>query len=813
MTKTLPQLAVAHDERIAARSIRFFYGDRAFATVVAKVVIRLVEGDGAILLPPEPLVAADEHYENDPSRSVRKACEIAPRLLATDVILGGSAFQPAGTQGTTRVVGLGMHRGDGPIFYKSLYVYGDRTADAPERVRPFSAMPIVWERAFGGLAIEANPVGIDPTAPSVRAFPNLVDPRGPTVPAGFGPIARYWPQRARLLGNTARKNVEGASLELPEGFSFAYFHAAPQDQRVRFLSGDEWLVLDGMHPLAPRVEARLPGMRVLARIHDPSGSSTPVQMMLDMLVIEADRAVASLVFRGMTDAAIEGSAFSVTLDVRGSALVWPDARSAIAPEAPPPPAPAELGVTKDLHGTNPMDAVAQQRASSIAAAPYPLPQPRSGAIADLPGAPWGRTAEPVTSAQGIHVTTPLRLEDAPPEIRVMLGVASSQEPLIRPPSEPPPPPPPVSFRGVALEAPVSVEAPVSSVPELETGIRRIVLEKVHAGEALFGESLAGADLSGLDLSKAILADADLSGANLTGAALGGARLARAKLVAADLSRAKLDGADLSGANLSRARLVDASLEEADLADANATLIVAEGASFARARLERTKLLQASLEKAVLEGARARDADLSGATLDHVRGESIDLSGARLGDARLTNANLTGANLEGADATGASLRDAILDDAVGRVGFERATLDGARFARARFAKSSFRRASLADVRAEEVDLEGADLSMVTAERGAMPRANLANADLRQARMNGADLCGAVLDGAQAQKLQGAELKLQGASLANASFRFARLKGAGLAGAKLAKTDFRDADLSGADLEGVARDGGIWAGAKT
>ncbi|NUO50057.1 MAG: DUF2169 domain-containing protein, partial [Polyangiaceae bacterium] len=146
MTESSLPLAVAHDERLAARSIRFRYGERGFSTIIAKVVLRLVEGSDAMLLPPEPLVTEDEHYENDPSKSVRKANEVAPRLLATDVILTGNAFQPGGESGTTRVVGLGLHRGGAAIFYKALHVYGDRTVESPERVKPCTTMPLVWER-------------------------------------------------------------------------------------------------------------------------------------------------------------------------------------------------------------------------------------------------------------------------------------------------------------------------------------------------------------------------------------------------------------------------------------------------------------------------------------------------------------------------------------------------------------------------------------------------------------------------------------------------------------------------------------------
>jgi uncharacterized protein YjbI with pentapeptide repeats len=817
MTESSVPLAVAHDERLAARSIRFRYGDRDFSTIVAKVVLRLVEGADAILLPPEPLIAEDEHYEHDPSKSVRRASELAPRLLATDVILTGNAFQPGGESGPTRVVGLGLHRGGAAIFYKALYVYGDRTVEAPDRVKPFSTMPLVWERAFGGRDVDANPVGVDPTMPRPKALPNLIDPRGATIPASFAPIARYWPLRQRLLGATQRTDIEGDSLRIPEGFSFAYFHAAPQDQRVRFLTGEEWIVLDGMHPILPRVQSRLPGIRALSRLVSARGTVVPIQMMLDMLVIETDRATASLVFRGMTDAAEDGGTFAVAIDIPGAPLVWPDVAR---PAEPPPPSPPRIVLSQgpEKAATLPMGMLEQLRASSSAPSPYPLPQPRSGAVADLPGAPWGRPAEPVRPAVPDMSTMPLRLEDAPARARALLRAETPAQPSapvppIEPPSDPPPPPAPVSFRGVVLEAPPSIDPPVSSVPELETGIRRKVLEKVAAREPLAGEGLAGADLSGLDLEKANFARADLSGTKLAGAALAGARFHEAKLVGADLSKARLDGADFANANLSRAIFSGASLVEASLIGANAMLLVADGANLAKAKLSRAKLDHAVLDRAIVEDADATEADFSGASLERARAARINLSGAHLGDARLVGADLTGSDLRAAQGVGAILRDAILEDAACEgVILERASLDGARLARTKLKAANLRRASLSDARAEEAILEGADLSQSTAERASFARADLSRADLRQAKLSGADLSGAKLSGVQAQKLQAPEIRLEGIDLTGVSFRFARMKGAKMRGAKLDKTDFRDADLEGADLEGVDRTGGIWAGAK-
>jgi uncharacterized protein YjbI with pentapeptide repeats len=809
----LAPIAAAHDPRLAVVPVRFRYGQRRFATIVAKLVLRLIDGAPAILLPPEPIVARDEHYDDSPIRSVRRPSEVAPRLLATDVLLTGNAFQPLGNPGTTRVVGLGLHRGGESLLYKTLYVYGDRSTAEPDKVRPFAAMPLVWERAFGGAGIDANPVGLNPADPGVRSLPNLIDPRGSTIPAGYGPLSRYWPVRSRLLGVTSQATVAGTALELPEGFPFAFFHAAPPEQRVRFLAGDEWLVLDGLHPLAARIQSKLPGLRAVARVHGPGGSVVPVQMMLDMAVIEADRAICSLVFRGMTDAAVDGSVFAVALDVPQSPVDWPDPRAAVLVSEPVPARPQP---TRALDGTLSMDDDAQGRAASTAAAPYPLPQPRAGTVADLPGAPWAKPSRTVViPVRGDEPTMPLDLRDAPPEVRALLDgpLPPAPEAPIAPPAEPPPAPPPASFRELAPPVPSSVEAPVSSIPELETGVRRMVLEKVRAGEALFGADLSGADLSGLDLTNAVLADANLAGAKLVGAVLSGARLTGAKLMGADLRRASLDRADLSRADLSRACLAESSLEDASLLDVTAPFVDGQRALLTRSRLERAKLMQASLEGAVLDDAHLAEAELTGASLSRVSASSADFTGARLGDARLDNANLTRAKLCEADLSGASLRDALLEEVdATRARLERATLDGARMARAKLSGADLRRATLSDIRAEAAILDGVDLSHCVGDRAQLARVTLTKADLRHARLPQSTFAGADLAGAQAQKLLANEANFEAADLRGASFRSARMKGAKLRGAKLHKADFRDADVSEVDWTGVEKEGASWAGAK-
>src|SRR5436190_1368568 len=84
--------------------------------------------------------------------------------------------------------------------------------------------------AIGGAGVPLNPVGVGGAG---ARPPNLVHPANPHRPAGFGPIAPSWPLRRKFLATLAQS--KDGVLEVPDGFDFRAFHAAPSDQQVRHL--------------------------------------------------------------------------------------------------------------------------------------------------------------------------------------------------------------------------------------------------------------------------------------------------------------------------------------------------------------------------------------------------------------------------------------------------------------------------------------------------------------------------------------------------------------------------------------------------
>ncbi len=215
---------------------------------------------------------------------------------------------------------------------KTVQVFGERVGPGPGAVRPFQRMPLVYERA---LRTTDNPLGSE--------SPNLVNPSDRAQPISFGPVSSYWLQRRRALGGLAREALEADVLELPEGFDWSFFQSAPSDQQIAYLRGDEWIVLDGMHPALSRFQSRLPSAVVTARVYGPGGGQGyPMELMADGLAIDADRQACWVTWRRSFPVDSEEAAarlrILVALALPEEQIAWPDLPAYDAIRAPAPPA-------------------------------------------------------------------------------------------------------------------------------------------------------------------------------------------------------------------------------------------------------------------------------------------------------------------------------------------------------------------------------------------------------------------------------------------------------------------------------------------
>jgi uncharacterized protein YjbI with pentapeptide repeats len=308
-------------------------------TVIAKATFEIRPDHTARLVDPYPLFG-DMYFEENRSRSLRVATDFAPRKARVDVLFSGAAYAPVGERVPHRPIRLAMAVAGKALFDRRLLAIGSRERDrtgAPTAPQPFAYLPLRWELAYGGGSSQDNPIGVgeDPADP---ALPSLVDPANPTKAVGLGPVPPSWQVRRALLGDVDPATFAAPVPTLPATVDFAYFNAAPPEQQVTALRGDEQVLMSGLHPTLPEIAWRLPGMRAHA-VLEIEGARRDVPLEADTLWIEGERLRATLTWRGSIAIAeddrprLESARLLATLAKGDAAPSWEQAPAArvIAP--------------------------------------------------------------------------------------------------------------------------------------------------------------------------------------------------------------------------------------------------------------------------------------------------------------------------------------------------------------------------------------------------------------------------------------------------------------------------------------------------
>lgn len=197
---------------------------------------------------PPPCLAPVPHTEV--LTSLRCDTDLGPPKQATDVLVNGSAHAPNGQPVTEMPVAIVVNGQTKLLSVRGDAVYcrgvGGITTTKPA---PFTEMPVVYERAFGGVddsdANEANhrmdaynPVGVGFATREAHRLnkraPNIWPhrpARGNHAPAGFGAIASQWEPRASLAGTYDAHWVETQKPLLPKDFDPRWAQCAPLDQQ------------------------------------------------------------------------------------------------------------------------------------------------------------------------------------------------------------------------------------------------------------------------------------------------------------------------------------------------------------------------------------------------------------------------------------------------------------------------------------------------------------------------------------------------------------------------------------------------------
>lgn len=276
-------------------------------SVVCKATYALSPGEASLAQEQEEINESDDHWNDDPNRSVRAPSDVMPMKARAEVMVVGHAFAPGGQAVRSLATRLIVGEVD-----KAIDVYCDRyftLEGGMQEGQRFTRMPLRYERAAGGQGTW-NPVGMRGDVRDAygrRALPNL-QPAGTHVatpddfvePVGFGPIAMNWPTRVDKAGRHAQSFMQGTwrGRPVPDDFDMSFFNQAPWDQQLAGLRENERIVLEHMHPEHARLVTSLPGIRPAVFVDwGRGGAAQKIAVRADTLWIDTDRAIATMTFR------------------------------------------------------------------------------------------------------------------------------------------------------------------------------------------------------------------------------------------------------------------------------------------------------------------------------------------------------------------------------------------------------------------------------------------------------------------------------------------------------------------------------------
>jgi hypothetical protein len=287
---------------------------RELLVVVVKGTFRIPAASGATLKLHEeqvPLVMSDVFCGAPGLSAPKYEVDFAPRKHRCDVLMNGAAYAPGGKP-TDRVT-VGIRIGG---WSKSFAVVGDRYWYSAAGVRatapkPFTTMPITYDRAFGGAdlrhedpaqhaAFMSNPSGrgfhkhlieewihASPLPNTEELKDEVTEPGGAYRPMSFGPIGRHWDPRVKYAGTYDAKWLDDVFPFLPADFDERYYQSAPLDQQLPKPLGEQPVTLLNLTPDGRR-DFLIPQFDAPINVFPRKGEREDLTAALDTIVIEPD---------------------------------------------------------------------------------------------------------------------------------------------------------------------------------------------------------------------------------------------------------------------------------------------------------------------------------------------------------------------------------------------------------------------------------------------------------------------------------------------------------------------------------------------
>lgn len=231
-----------------------------------------------------PLATTDEYYHDDVTSSTRIESDKVPYKPRADIVLVGKAYAMGKQPATVVDVLLRVGR-----VVKIIRAFGDRQWLYPSwlslspsisQTQPFTEMPLIYERAFGGIDHKAgkwckeNLIGCgfigkkSKVSVHKKPLPNLEDPKNLITtwdsqpkPVGFGFYSRNWQPRMGYTGTYDDKWQAERAPEIAEDFRFDFYNGAHPDLQVTgYLHGDEEVEMRHLTPKG-HLLFHLPGVK------------------------------------------------------------------------------------------------------------------------------------------------------------------------------------------------------------------------------------------------------------------------------------------------------------------------------------------------------------------------------------------------------------------------------------------------------------------------------------------------------------------------------------------------------------------------
>jgi hypothetical protein len=290
-------------------------GRDVLAVVVKATFVVDRSGRAGLAEAPSPVRLADELLDpENPRSSLRFASDIALEKVGTDVVIVGDAVAPAKVKALDvvvkvkqRLVPLRVH---GPrLFFAGAFGVGIGPA------APFERVPVIYERAYGGMASDLsvvelrNPSGVGVAANAAALVgtpaPQIEHPERPHAwagdrhaPVGFGALMTHWSPRRERAGTFDDRWRATRMPLVPEDHDARYGNVAhPSLQFEEHLTAGVLVGIQGMSP-EPLIFA-LPALPVAVCARFATGEREVQRLPIDTVVIEPEARRIELCARGV----------------------------------------------------------------------------------------------------------------------------------------------------------------------------------------------------------------------------------------------------------------------------------------------------------------------------------------------------------------------------------------------------------------------------------------------------------------------------------------------------------------------------------